>query len=48
MGEKCYCQMEVIVPELFKINCVGGKKRKVTLIRVIVKVSHGRKSLARD
>lgn len=40
MGEKCYCQMEVIVPELFKINCVGEKKWKMTLIRVIMKQCH--------
>ena len=32
MGEKCYCQMEVVVPELFKFNCVGEKKWKITLI----------------
>lgn len=40
MGEKSDCQMEVIVPELFKINDVGEKKQKITLIWVIIRQCH--------
>lgn len=45
MGEKCYSQMEVIVPELFRMNCVGKKKKK-TRIRAIINQHHMVKSLS--
>lgn len=40
VGEKCYCQVEVIVPELLKIDCVGEKEWKITLMWVRVKQYH--------
>lgn len=40
MGEKRHCQMEIIVPELFKMNSVGKEKWKITLVRVLTKQSH--------